>query len=169
MIGEKTQAVRDFWKRCRADYGIASEEFHATTLADPQFLDLSDPLLDLSEHPRLIAARQKQGTAHLAMDFEINGVPRREVGDYFMILNYDSTPQSLVRIVDVYVAPFEKVPVSFAEREGEGDLSLTFWQDAHRAYFQPQCAKWGVAWREDLPTVCESFELVDVAGMPPAR
>jgi uncharacterized protein YhfF len=162
MIGEKTKAVEDFWQQCRRDLNIATTNYHASTFADPQFLDFNDPLLDLSEQPRLVAARKKQGTAHLLIDFEINGIPRRKVGDYWVVLNFDNEPWCLVRVVDIFVKPFNEVPESFAEREGEGEMTQRWWQDAHRAYFQPQCAKWKVEWREDLPTVCESFDLVHV-------
>lgn len=75
MIGKKTKAVEDFWQRCRRDHKIETNDYHVSTFADPQFLDLNDPLLDLSQQPRLVAARQKQGTAHLLIDFEINKVP----------------------------------------------------------------------------------------------
>jgi uncharacterized protein YhfF len=55
------------------------------------------------------------------------------------------------------------VKESFASREGEGDSSLKYWQDVHRDYFKLQCADWGIEWREDFPTVCEGFELVETA------
>lgn len=163
MIGKKTEATEKFWQQCRREHKIAATEYHVSTFADPQFLDLTDPLLDLSEQPRMVAARQKQGTAHLLLDFQINGIPRRNVGDYWVVPTFENEPLFLVRVVDVFVKPFNEVPQSFAEREGEGEMTQRWWQDAHRAYFKPQCAKWGVEWREDLPTVCESFELVAMA------
>jgi uncharacterized protein YhfF len=164
MIGKKTKAIEEFWQRCRRDHKIETNEYHVSTFADPQFLDLNDPLLDLSEQPRLVAARRKQGTAHLLFDFEINKIPRRKVGDYWVVPTFDNEPLFLLRVVDVFVMPFNQVPESFAKREGEGEQTQRWWQDAHRAYFMPQCKKWGVEWREDLPTVCESFELVVIAG-----
>jgi len=53
----------------------------------------------------------------------------------------------------------DQVSEAFAASEGEGDLSLAHWRDVHRAYYQKQCAAWGIDWREDLPVVCENFEL----------
>ena len=69
-----------------------------------------------------------------------------------------------VRVTDVEVRPFNTVELSFAAREGEGDSSLEYWARVHQEYFEPQCADWGVAWSEDLPTVCEGFELVGTAS-----
>lgn len=164
MIGKKTQAVEKFWQQCRRDNKIDASNYHASTLADPEFLDLSVPSLDLSDQPRLIAARQKRGTAHLVLDFEKTGVPRREIGDHWVILDYDNSPLSLVRVTEVTVLPFNKVPESWAAVEGEGDSSLLWWQDAHREYYTRQCAKWGIEWREDLPVVCEMWDLVASAA-----
>lgn len=160
VIGEKTQTVDRFWQRCRRDHAITTNNYHACTLADPEFLDLSVPSLDLSDQPRLIGGRKKRGTAHLVLDFQTSRVPRRAAGDYWVILNYDNSPLFLVRVTDVMVAPFNEVPESWAAVEGEGDSSLPWWQDAHREYYTRQCAKWGIEWREDLPTVCETWELM---------
>lgn len=160
MIGKKTQIVEKFWQQCRHNHDIATNDYHACTLADPECLDLNVPSLDLSEQPRLIGARKKRGTAHLLLDFETEGVPRRAVGDYWVILDYDNDPLHLVQVTDVVVMPFNEVPESWARCEGEGDLTLRWWQDAHREYYTRQCAKWGIEWREDYPTVCETWDLV---------
>ena len=160
MIGKKTQVVESFWQKCRNRHGIDTQDYHACTLADPECLDLSVPSLDLSDQPRLIRSRQKCGTAHLALDFETEGIPRRAVGDYWVVLDYDSSPLMLVRLTDVVVTPFNQVPASWAAVEGEGDSSLRWWQDAHREYYTRQCAKWGMEWRENYQVVCETWELM---------
>ena len=160
MIGKKTQAVEEFWQRCRREYEIGATDYHACTLGDPKCLDTSVPSLDLSDQPRLIQARKKRGTAHLLIDFEINGIPRRAVGDYWVILDYDNSPLFLVRVTEVMLAPFNEVPESWAAVEGEGDSSLLWWQDAHREYYTRQCALWGIEWRDDYSTVCETWDLV---------
>jgi uncharacterized protein YhfF len=58
------------------------------------------------------------------------------------------------------IVPFNLVGPEFAASEGpEGGLipSHENWSNAHREYFQEQCERWGVAWHEDHPVVCESF------------
>ena len=66
----------------------------------------------------------------------------------------------LVRLTRVDVQPFNQVGLEFAASEGEGDLSLEYWRQAHRDYFDKFCAKFGLDWQEDSPVVCESFELI---------
>lgn len=168
MIGKKTKAVDDFWQRCRRNHGIESEDYHALTLADPKVLDPTVPNLDLSDHPPLIRSRRKRGTAHLLVDFEISHVPRRAVGDYWLIVDFDNAPLYLVRVVEILIFPFHEVPQSWAEVEGEGDCSLKWWRDAHRDYFSRQCVIWGVPWQEDMLVVCERWELVVSAVQEPA-
>lgn len=154
MIGEKTAEVEKFWQTCRAEHGIDTETYHASTFADPRLAPYHDSLLEL------VAQGRKRATAHLALDFERNGIATRSVGDYWVILSGTNDPRFLIRVTDVETKPFNEVNAAFAAREGEGDSSLAYWTEVHRDYFERQCAEWGVAWRDDLPTVCEGFDLI---------
>ena len=157
MIGEKTAKGRAFWERQRSALGIETELYDASTFADVRFATYHDELLGL------VAAGKKRATAHLQLDFERNNIRRRSVGDYWVVVNSASEPRFLIRITDVDIRPFIKVEQSFAEREGEGDSSLAYWATVHREYFEQQCAEWGILWDENLPTVCEGFDLLAVA------
>lgn len=161
MIGKKTPEIEAFWQRCKQKHGITADDYHVSSTADPSCLDLSIPTLDLSDQPRLILGNQKRGTAHMALDFELNAVPRRQVGDYWVILDLMTQPIGLVRVTDVYEKKFLEVPVSFSIQEGEGDQSLEFWRTAHYEYFVRQCEKLGIDWNDDHVVVCESFELIE--------
>ena len=157
MVGEKTEAVEKFWRGCRRENDVASDEYFASTFADPSLATYHDQLLDL------VAEGRKRATAHLTMDFDRNNIRRREVGDYWLIMDSRNAPRFLLRITEVEVMPFDEVPERIAAREGEGDASLEYWRSVHREYFQQQCTEWNVEWREDFPTVCESFEVVATA------
>lgn len=157
MVGEKTEAVEQFWQSCRREYGMESDECFASTFADLRHATYHDQLLDLVEEGK------KRATAHLAMDFDRNDIRRREVGDYWLILDSRNAPRFLLRVTEVEVMPFGQVPERIAAREGEGDSSLEYWRSVHREYFRRQCTEWNVDWREDFLTVCESFEVVATA------
>ncbi len=154
MIVTRSPEVEAFWQACRAANGIEATDYHACTFADPTYTDKLDYI---TEHCR---AGHKRGTAHLAIDFELSGVPRREVDDYFVVLGDAGRPICVVRIVKVEIKPFEEVGPDFAARENEGDASLEYWANGHRGYFQKQCAAWGREWSPRLDVVCEYFELV---------
>lgn len=164
MITDRTPATESFWNRSRSELGISAPECHVSSLFDPLILDPSNPHLDLSDQPALIGAGKKRGTAHLAADFARHGIPRRQVGDYWVLLSPDATPMCLVRVTAVIELPFDQVPLDWARVEGEGDESLAWWQEAHRQYYIRQCANWGVTWDESAPVVCEAWELVAMAG-----
>lgn len=154
MIGTKSAAVEKFWQDCRKAHGIATSDYHCCTFADPRYATYHDELIGLVEKGK------KRATAHMREDFERNGVARRKVGDYWVVVTTTNEPRYLVRVTDVTVTPFNKVELGFAAREGEGDETLKYWQDVHRDYFVLQCKDWGIAFREDAPVVCEGFELV---------
>jgi uncharacterized protein YhfF len=157
VIGIETPEVTEFWNTERARLGLPEADYHVSTFADPRYASYHDELLGL------VGEGKKRATAHLALDFEINQVRRRAVGDYWIVVDMHSRPRYLVRVTDINVRPFNEVEASFAAREGEGDSSLDYWARVHREYFQPQCADWGVEWSEALPTVCEGFELIATA------
>lgn len=154
MIGEKTAEVEAFWAEARERLNITAADYHCSTFGDPEFADYGDHVTQLA------IDEVKRATAHLAMDFEINGVKRREVGDYWVILWENMTPACLLKMVNIEVRPFKDVDAAFAAREGEGDGSLEYWKNCHEDYFKQQLAKWGREWSEDLPVVLESFDLV---------
>ena len=60
----------------------------------------------------------------------------------------------------VEVVAFDEVAVDFAATEGEGDGSLAYWRQAHRAAFSRELEGIGALPRPDTPVVCERFEVV---------
>lgn len=154
MIGEKTPEVEAYWQAFRAATGAGEADYHAATFADP---GLS---ANVGKIGRLARSGEKRATCHLALDFARNGVRRREAGDCLVVLDEAGAPLCIVRVTEVAVTPFDAVGPELAVAEGEGDLSRDYWATVHRRYFEKQCAKWGVDWREDREVVCEYFDLV---------
>lgn len=157
MIGTSNAEVIAFWTAERQRLGLPDARYHVCTFADPRYATYHDELLDL------VGAGKKRATAHLALDFELNAIPRRSVGDYWVVVDTASLPRYLIRVTDVDVRPFNRVEASFAAREGEGDSSLAYWAKVHQDYFEQQCEAWGVTWSGGLPVVCEGFELIATA------
>ena len=154
MIGENTPETKSFWLKCRDQHRIETEDYHVGTFADPRYAEYHDELLGL------MLERKKYATAHMARDFEKNSIPRRHVGDYWVVVDTQNTLVGLVKVTEVAVTPFNEVTAEFAAREGEGDSSLEYWQNVHKEYFLLQLADWGEDWSEDCPVVCETFSLV---------
>ena len=154
MIGSKTKEVEAFWQRARKAKAIAATAYHASTFASPEFTPRVDYISGLC------AAGIKRGTCHLALDFEVSNVPRRDVGDYWVILDSKNMPLCLVRLTAIDVRPFNSIGQEFSSVENEGDGTFEYWHRVHLRMFKLQCEAWGKEWRDDLPCVCESFDLV---------
>jgi uncharacterized protein YhfF len=160
MLLFDTEKTRAFWLKACEEADIDPQTpHHAGTFAEPVAGDDDDAkFIDfLSE---LARSDRKRGTAHMQFHFEHEGIRIREPGDCWIVTTVRGEPLCVVRVTAVAITPYAEVGEAFAASEGEGDLSVAAWRKAHLDYFRNQCARWGHAWREDQPIVCESFELV---------
>lgn len=102
----------------------------------------------------LVAAGRKRATASLLAAYEANGEPLPLVGGMSVVLDGAGRPAALIRTREVTINAFLEVDDAFARDEGEGDLSLRHWREAHRAFF----ARSDPDFSESSPIVCERFE-----------
>ncbi|WP_333855465.1 ASCH domain-containing protein [Leclercia sp.] len=78
-------------------------------------------------------------------------------GSYHIILNGQGAPVCVIRMVSLRLVCFSEVTEAFARQEGEGDLSLAYWREEHKAFFTRE----GV-YAEDMELVAEEFKVVEV-------
>jgi len=57
------------------------------------------------------------------------------VGDYNVILNGRGEPACVIRTLSLKLTRYCDVTAEMAALEGEGDKSLAFWREGHRAFF----------------------------------
>jgi len=69
-------------------------------------------------------------------------------------------PLCIVESVEVTIRNYNEVDSDFAHNEGEGDLSLHYWREAHKNYFSRVLPKTGKEFSEEMPLVCERFKLI---------
>ena len=86
------------------------------------------------------------------------------LGERWIVLDGRGEPRCVIETTEVTYRRFNEVDASFARDEGEGDRSLAYWRDAHRAYF----GRLG-RFNEDMMLMCERFHLVEVFGDIPTR
>lgn len=156
MLSSDAPEVKEYWEKACRETGIdPASTYHASTFGDPKFFDEIDEITELA------LQGQKRATSHLKIDFEVNDVPVREEGDYWLMLDKALAPRGIVRLTTVRITPFDEIDEEYAAVEGEGDSSLRHWKEVHEDYFKLQLDAWGRGgeWREDLPVVCEIFEL----------
>jgi uncharacterized protein YhfF len=78
------------------------------------------------------------------------------VGDYNVILNGQGKPACVIRTLSLKLVRYCDVTAEMAALEGEGDKSLAFWREGHRAFFSREGS-----FAPDMWLVFEEFELVE--------
>ncbi len=79
------------------------------------------------------------------------------IGSYSIILDGQGKPVCAIRLVALRLVRFCDVTEEHARKEGEGDLSLRYWQQAHQEFFQREGS-----FSETMELVAEEFELIEV-------
>jgi uncharacterized protein YhfF len=141
MPDERTAA---FWERCKAALGLDHDRYETVEFGDSPELR--------TELAGLVVAGRKRATAGIG--------DQVEVGDLSVVLDGGGEPLCVIRTDELRAGPLNSVDAAFAWDEGEGDRSLGWWLDAHRAYFSRQAAREGWAFRDDVEVCFERFSVV---------
>ncbi len=99
----------------------------------------------------LVLAGTKTATCWAASDGTLTHVGKRMV-----VLDGSRRPLAIIETVELSQRRFNEVDSEFANDEGEGDRSLTYWREAHRRYFR----RLG-QFAEDMLLYCERFHVVE--------
>ncbi|MAP93375.1 MAG: ASCH domain-containing protein [Ponticaulis sp.] len=80
-----------------------------------------------------------------------------EPGERGLVVINDDHPVAVIEIETATHTRYCDVTAEQAALEGEGDLSLAFWRDAHKAYFSRVAD-----FSSDMEVVFETFRLVEI-------
>ncbi|ARN22270.1 ASCH domain-containing protein [Piscinibacter gummiphilus] len=143
-----------FWQRFAASRGgVDPTRFHeAFAFGD------SEPLA--RELAALVLHGAKRATAGSVWSFERRGLRLPAPGDLSIVTTWSGEPLCVIETIEAVVRPFDEVPADFAAAEAEGDGSLASWREGHRRYFTRECERGGRTFSEDMPVLCERFEVV---------
>ena len=108
----------------------------------------------------LIVSGVKTATCSAVSEWEAEGKPIPSPGLLTVVLDGGGAPLCIIETTEVSIVPYDAVDAAFAAEEGEGDLSLAYWREAHWQYFSRTLPKIGREARPDMPLVCERFRLV---------
>lgn len=147
-------AIKAFWAAARQSVSSLPAEVDADIWFFGDSQELAMSLAGLVLHG------PKRATTGLVAEMEAEGVALPRQGGLSLVTDFQGTPLMILRSTRVEILPFNQVDADFAAAEGEGDGSLGYWQNAHERYFRRSCQRIGIAWRPDLPVVCERFELL---------
>lgn len=108
----------------------------------------------------LIVQGTKTATCSALWEWETKGEPIPEAGLITIALDGREKPLCIVETIEVTIRKYNEVNANFAREEGEGDLSLDYWRQAHRNYFSRVLRKIGKEFSEEMPLVCERFRVI---------
>ena len=108
----------------------------------------------------LIASGVKTATCSALWEWEAEGKPIPEAGLKTIVLDGEDTPLCIIETTEVEILPYNEVSAAFAREEGEGDLSLEYWREAHWRFFSRTLPKIGREAAPDMPLICERFRLL---------
>jgi uncharacterized protein YhfF len=109
---------------------------------------------------QLVVRGIKTGTSSSLWEWEAEGKSLSQPGLISIILNGRGKPMCIIETTEVSVCRFNVVDDDFARTEGEGDLSLEYWREAHVNFFSRVLSKIGREFSEDMPVVCEHFRVI---------
>ncbi|MEO8514937.1 MAG: ASCH domain-containing protein [Ignavibacteria bacterium] len=116
--------------------------------------ELADKLLE----PVLKGIKTATCSALWEYENEKNSMPN--VGLITIVLDGKEQPSCIIETTEVTIRKYNAVDEVFAKDEGEGDLSLEYWRDAHKRFFSRTLPDIGREFTEDMLLVCERFKVV---------
>lgn len=77
-----------------------------------------------------------------------------------IILDGRAQPVCLIDTYEITVRRYCDIDAAWAKAEGEGDLSLEYWQKAHWKFFSEEGKLEGYSVSEDMLLMCERFRVL---------
>ena len=108
----------------------------------------------------LIVNGTKTATCSALWEWEAEGEVPPEPGTVNIVLDGRGEPMGIVETTEVTLRKYNEVDADFARDEGEGNLSLQYWREAHKYFFSLTLQEIGKEFSEDMPLVCERFRLI---------
>lgn len=147
-------SVAEFWDRYRATDVCAPSE-------PPVSEHFCDNETDADTCADLVQEGRKRATASALVAYQENGEALPSSVKLTIVTNWAGEAKALIRTRSVTVRWFGDVPAEFAALEGEGDGTLAWWRNTHRAFWARDLSEHIID--DDLLVVCEEFELVATA------
>ncbi|MCU7208564.1 ASCH domain-containing protein [Turicibacter sp. 1E2] len=116
--------------------------------------------VEADELANLVVSGQKCATSSLYVWYERGEERLPQVSDYNIILNGREEAVCIVETIKVSIVPFNEVTEEHAFKEGEGDRRLETWRTTHRDFFSKELLEMGLHFHDEMPVVCEEFQVV---------
>ncbi|BAL51128.1 ASCH domain-containing protein [Lactococcus lactis] len=135
--------------------GLNPENFREAFIFGNSIDNITEPELG-DELAELVRTGKKSATTSALIEYDMYNEPIPTVdGKFDIVLNSKCEPVAILTNSKVYQTTFDKVTAEHALKEGEGDLSLSYWRQAHERFFKAHNV-----FKPDMPVICEEYELL---------
>ena len=148
-----TESVKKMWLDYHETLGMSAP---AEIIADL----FSNNEKEANELALLVDQGIKRATAQALWSLQKTGSPLPSVGGIFVVTDWNRNAVCIVKTTKVSTIQFNKISEENAYREGEGDRTLKYWQQAHIRFYKEEFEKQGLVFDETMPIVFEEFEKV---------
>jgi uncharacterized protein YhfF len=149
-------SIRAYWQTFLSTVPSDSP-YHAKSCSKGGYGDSPELANELIQ---LILIGKKTATCGSLWEWEDEDQPLPRAGDIWVEVDGIGTPVCITETTEVTIRKYNEVDADFARAEGEGDLSLNYWRQAHKNYFSRTLPKIGREFSEDIPLVCERFKVI---------
>lgn len=150
------ESIQAYWNKFLESLPTNSP-YHTKTYSEGGYGDSPELMNQLIQ---LVLIGKKTATCGSLWEWEAEGKPLPKTGDIWVELEGSGNPVCITETVEVTIRKYNEVDADFAREEGEGNLSLDYWREAHKNYFSRVLRKIGKEFSEDMPLVCERFRVV---------
>lgn len=146
--------IEQFWIK----YQSQNAEFR--NIKTPISYYFCDNEKDANECTELVLKGIKQATTHSLVGLNLNNESLPQVDDLAIITNWDGIPKAIVRTIKVEIVKLGDITAEYALIEGEGDKSLSYWNEVHWDYYIRELAAYSLRPSPEMEVVCEYFETI---------
>lgn len=153
-MGIESEKIENFWQEfCSVNSGIDPlSSYQVWYFGNTP--EMAEKLL------HLVLSGKKTATAAGVWEFDTKPEEMPLINGLSVVTDFDADPKLILRTTEIRILPFNEVDARFAFDEGEGDQSLEFWRKVHWDYFTKSLALLGKEASEDMPIICERFEVL---------
>jgi uncharacterized protein YhfF len=108
----------------------------------------------------LVYSGKKTATCGSLWSYEAEKTNPLEKGDLNIVTDYCGKKACVIKTTNIKIKKFIEISEVDARLEGEGDLSLKYWREEHKKFFEEKCKEIGKEFSEKMPVVFEEFEVV---------
>ena len=148
------QSVKNLWK------SFIAKNPNNKNKKMPIFIYFCDNKKDADECAELVVKGIKQATATSLWWFEKNKEPLPNIGEQYIVTDWNGNAKAIIETTKIEQVPYNKITAEFAKIEGEGDKSLKYWKEVHKAYYNREMKPFNEVFDENMVIICEHFKTI---------